>query len=365
MGVYMDPSRNNTLNNGNSGNANPGVNGGRPTSEQSNPVQSVYVRPTSTQLAHTKQALQQVLQSPVSQQQTAQQPVGNVAPLMNTGDSQLIFTNSGSGNNVLGIRKKKNKIIMISLAVMGILLFVVLLCFLLMNVLGNSNQNASVKNSFNRYANYFIYGENESNDLAATYSNPDDSYFIRNAGAWESPEYLSTFNDLFNTFYNEYSGSIINDSDLSNWANNYAREVSLVVKYYNAGLPFLREVLDKYAIGGEVAAKNEALNNLQSYKDIGKFSGVDFYDESIQLVDKYLKQASIYDEMGCITNGEMNYSCALNEEVIEAVAEIEVEASALENDLLAVVHDSESKLYGGIFGFKKEIYSEQEANEEK
>ena len=388
----MDPTQKSPISSNNPSETNPGINDALQNAEpmtQSGtqpvpPSQSGQSGGQTEPMLRSEYPMRGMPAQRVSQWQARQQPVvdtqlvnasrpagpdsmisSNIAPNPNI-TNQPVFINSNFGATGGNAKKRKNKTLIAILIALGILSVVTLIGVIVIGSIGNPTLNkTNARSSFNEYANYFLYGEDGKGDVTATYADPADSYFIRNAGKWESPEYIPTFTSLFNNFYSIYSEEIANDSELTAWANNYARGVDLVAKYYNVGVPFLQGVADTYTKEGKEGTREEIISSLRPYQGIGEFSGVAFYDEVIELTDEYLRQVEIYSDSGCIMNGEVNYNCVLSDEARSTVAEIETKTANLENDLLSTVHDCENKLYGGIFGFKREIYDEQETNEEE
>ena len=292
------------------------------------------------------------------------------SPMMNNAlpnQNMMQPMSSGVGDDIVlaGAEKKKPKLSTIIIVAFAVLFAVVVLVLAITRTIGGGGGDGAenAKEAFDRYANYYLYGEDKTNDIDITYDESFESYFDRYAYDEESrssnPNYLSNILVFFDSFYNFYGSNPNINEDLSEYKN----KLELLSMYYGGAFLTEYDIAQEYNSSGEDGVKKKIQEEYEPYKEVGMVYGVNYYDlvsgEAIDELDILME----YERAGCFLDGKVDYGCvsgngidSLNQVLIEEVAE-------KDQELVNVLKRCEFDLYDGIFMIKTIIYEGAENGE--
>lgn len=342
-------------------------------------------------------------------------PVGVVAPLYTNPAMESMATpamnpnlmsshfgpiSSGTGDIMIANDENRNpkKWLVLGGAAIAILI-IVLIIFLVMRMAGGSSAGSSdLRSAFNIYANYFLTGEAKDEDLpevtgfetetineedtadsirtdaqgdyvpqgGANESSVDDVYFYQHVGAVfneeeDDKEYKEKILAYFKSFLKSYTDaekvSERNDEgEMVDLVEDYGKKLELVLEY--DGAPNWSELAlwEVYRDGGKSGLEEYVKKMSEPFKDLGVVNGKNYYELLLDYGEKYLDLLPKYEEMGCLTNEGVDYTCA--EEKKDANSEaLEEVVSRDYSDLVDLIDKTEGDLYTELFDIKNEVYS--------
>ena len=286
-------------------------------------------------------------------------PVGGNAPV----GGNMVPTPSVTGDIVLSTEPKKKKTGIIVLLILVVLAIVTGVGYVIWtNVSGGGGGKTApvgVKEAFNRYANYFVYGEESTEPIGAeSFDAVEESYFEEQTKTLsaERVEYFDNTETYFKNFYDVYSKTLNNDQsgDLLAMLNDYGKRLSLVTNYYKGNIVIQPMVTEEYIANGEDSAKALINDTLARYKDIGDVHDMNYYNMALKRANEMLDLVKIYEANGCIKEDGLDYDCAF------AIQGQEIDALKLSisdgyYDMMAIIRNSIYDLQSGIFSFDELI----------
>lgn len=268
---------------------------------------------------------------------------------------------SGSGDMTLEAKpeKKAKKWLVVLLAFLVVGALVAGLIYLTTSRLndGSSSGAKNYQEAFNVYANYYMYGEDKTDEMTAEYSADEGSYFNEVMDSDEvSSEYLDNLMSYYTTFLTMYKESVDDGDDLE-VLDLYGAELKLLTVYLKDDFITRSDIMDEYLSSGEVAANDLIEAKLAPYKDLGEIGNRDFYEYALNWGKQILKLIEKYDELGCVEDGNLSYVCVYeneNEEV-EGISD-----AAAENYYYVkwILDASKTDLYSLVFGINEIINTE-------
>ena len=294
----------------------------------------------------------------------------------------------GTGDIILSNEPKKKKIGVVLLIVLIALIVLVGVGYLIWSNTGTGGEikTAGVKGAFNRYANYFMYGEDESDkfevrsveadtveseivevgDIEVTESIEAEvvakSYFEKQTKTLsaERVEYFKNIETYFGDFYDVYS-KVLNkgqsegaeqdgDAEILSALNNYSNKLKVVTNYYEGNIVVQPMVVDKYLAGGESDVKELIDSTLAIYKDVGEIYGMNYYNIALKRANEMLDLVKLYKAQGCVVDDGVDYDCAFAIENEEANT-LKMAISDDYYDMMAIINNSVDDLYAGVFSF--------------
>ena len=334
MGVYMDPSYNNSLGSVGAG-GQPGV--------ASQPVFGAGVGSTRTP--------QQPAPAPVIASGGA--PMGSVP----TGNTPV---GNGTGDIVLAPQKKSSRKGLIIAAIVGLLVVVgVVAGVLLMRGGGIGGTNMSAKEAFNRYANYLLYGEESDADLAINddiEDNENDSSELRSVLVSDDNSFVSEYANRLNALWNDF----IMVSD------DFVIEEGYTISVYGEKVNFMIDYLDNRANVAESLVFDYAINNSEQdakqligdYFEI--FSGYTFSE-----AETYVENGKMYYDglienvvkmktSGCYVGDNGSFTCpvAILNSLAEDASKYDENKSAMDQSIL----DLSDELGSGCIAISEWLY---------
>ena len=120
------------------------------------------------------------------------------------------------------------------------------------------------------------------------------------------------------------------------------------------------DLLEAYNTGGKSAVSELIKSTYAPYKDIIELYGVNYYDTAVAMSEAEFENILIYEENGCLNNGQISYSCLVEKDVRVNNADSTEVVVGIHRVLQTVLSNSEDDLYSGIFGLKTSIYEEVE-----
>lgn len=300
-------------------------------------------------------------------------PMGAGAPMganMTTETNMMVETNmpigSGNGDIILNNtpQKKTNKIVIIVLVTLVGLLVLAGILFLIFGR-GGGKVSLNTQNSFNRYANYFLYGEDKTDKIEGEFNEENEPYFQKamlEFGSVERDEYLANLKQYYESFYNQIKETEQEDESVSEWIEEYNTKFVLVTSYYGGAVLDQSDLLEAYVLGGEDSVYELITDKLSPYADLGEIFEIDYYNTAIEMARDNLDYIMAYESAGCLANGQIDYSCAVEKNVEGNNSDIVDSMNENYWDLLATINNSEYSLYSGIYGYRNMIYGEGESS---
>ncbi len=219
------------------------------------------------------------------------------------------------GDIILGGSKEKKGhrwlvVILIIFVVLALILGGVLIWVNLAR--GNKSTSADIESSFNRYANYLLYGEDKTDALS--YESVRDvgssGYYLKTQAEQGSlsSDYLDNLKNYFQNFYTMIEGTIEGNEDEypKSFLKNYKNQLDLIVTYYKNSPMMRGEILAEYVAGGETRARNYIEQRAQPFAEIDDIYNENYYDLLMEWGDDTLALLVEYDEMGCVDRVEPN-----------------------------------------------------------
>ncbi|MBR3115675.1 hypothetical protein IKF30_00380 [Candidatus Saccharibacteria bacterium] len=214
--------------------------------------------------------------------------------------------------------------------------------------LNGSIVNDTVKDKLNIYANYFLFGElsNKNIDWQIVDDDGFESFFEKNMNHEPDDSSISRsamINGLYE-YYNDFYEAYINEGFKSSWVvNNYRNNVALLTTYYDVGITTRTELLNEYSKDRSVA--NDLINSVsEKYTDFDGMYNSDISELVKDWGKNQLQSIEEYDAMGCLSNGQINYGCAA-EQQNETIDTLYQNASIILNRINAIANDCKKSLY--------------------
>lgn len=298
---------------------------------------------TSDAANSAQQAIFTPASAPQPPRPTSSQPVitGSVVEPASTGLSHQYYSNhptktsaSGVGDIVIGngktqIKSKKKALIVGGVAI-G-LLFIIAIAVIVIANLSTPRIN-KVRQSFNKFANYMIYGDDSLSDLTETYQYGSQYYINHLSSDSERRDFLILAQEKFDQFYNEYSKSIdskkeegtdesANSSDtetneassiegeLLTILNSYRSDLSMAVYTQSSPILSANEIMLYYIEDLETAE-----SEIRKYYDANDTSDevLAHAEQNIQDANSLLLAYRVFSQNGCISeSGSINNTCLI------------------------------------------------------
>ena len=282
---------------------------------------------------------------------------------MNTG----MPIGAGTGDIVLNSAPKKK----MSKRVIIVIIFAIVLALslLLFAIFGRGRGGVSMnaQNSFNRYANYFLYGENKTDKIEGAFNEESEPYFekaIRELSGDERTTYLTNLKNYYGEFYGLMSEAGKEDESVAQWLEEYNVKFNIVINYYSGAVIDRSDVLEAYVSGGDGAVGDLIEERLGVYRDLPEVFETNYYETASNLARAEMDYIIEYEEAGCLNNGQIDYSCAVEKNVSGNNAELVTEISEDYWTLQATLDNCEYSAYSGIYGFKSLVYGEDSSEAE-
>ena len=205
-------------------------------------------------------------------------------------------------------KKKSKKWVIFGCA--GIALIVgVCVFFIIQNRKSNNN---TVMDSFCKYANYFLYGEEDNSSYSEiALEEGQTSYFEDTISLVDN----SSFIEKINAYYLDFYDNIIKNDDANNeilkqYIEEYNARFELVIRESKNPLPNTTEIAVYYNTNRKTETEKYLDNIVENYENIESIYDVDYYalvkdwrQAMLELLDKY-------DNMGCLNDNGVDYECS-------------------------------------------------------
>lgn len=174
---------------------------------------------------------------------------------------------------------------------------------------GSQTSSLTFEQSFNRFANWIFYGTDSTSSFTAGKAAVDAG--IRGAMSSEDKNTLAAFLDTANNYSANLSTAFSKDERASNeLLSNYIAEVKndigLLHELYAIGYQTTNSELDELA-----ANDGQALEDYSSLSDYGEIGG-QLAEAFKARNEEITKTFAIFQQSGCIENGEFNAECRAN-----------------------------------------------------
>ena len=311
----MDPSNFGSFSSGgNSGGAN-GINvpNNGVTSGANPTVNSSQVNPGQAQGfvgAQPVRPAQPVVSGPTQQPRTVQ------SPMQQPMQFQPQMVASGTGDILISSSQRKSppkKKFIVSIVIVLVLIVIVsVVTFLWSNNVDITKSSTNIEDSFNRYANYYFYGDEKDDDSWREFdSTKMTSYYYTYLQSADT--YLDLFAKLkekYKLFQDKIKSEFKSDLYDESYIDYYGMLLDFVAKYYTEQ-PLTRvDILNAYLNGGEESANKYIKESASQFEDIGNFSDLNYYDLSLKWGNENLLLIKLYERQGCLTLDSIDYSCA-------------------------------------------------------
>ena len=282
------------------------------------------------------------------------------------GVPQPIISSSEAGDVVLdasGGQKKSKKLLIIGIVAIVFLVVAVLAILLFSNPQkGGNNSNevlSDAKIALNRYTNYFLYGENKTDEVSEDFGGLGDSYFMKQIESFDgSMEYFENLKTYFENFKTLVSDETQESSDLDfNMLNRYDSELDLVMIYLENGNLTRSGILTAYVGGGETAARDYISGKSAPYRDLEILNDIDYYNLLVDWGDENLSLIILYEQMGCLVDNVIDYNCVV-QKADDTSDEMDGSISEITDLLDRALYISENNLYYDLFDLNDYVNEE-------
>ena len=257
---------------------------------------------------------------------------------------------SDSGDIIINSAPKSTKKIapgIIALIVIVIILLFAGIAFLIINRNNGGSGSAApsaIKEAFNSYANYVLYGKDSTEDIEdITNSDVVITPYFESLNDDEKAQYITTATEKYNNFINLYYAEDRNLDDLvdTNPLDDYFQSFPRI-KILSE-----QDVLDLYNQYG----KSEATQKIKDNYNIANVSNniAVYIDDSEELSNAYLDIIANIDAAGCIKEGAVIDGCYKQTEADVAELQVFFDITNIKNNVFLEAINSLSNLYGELY----------------
>ena len=275
---------------------------------------------------------------------------------------------SGGGDIVLGVsgeqRKSKKWLVVVGVVVMVVLVVLMVM----MGVRGNGNSaviSNDAKTAFNRYANYFLYGDSKNDEMTDEIPALAETAFIKQTESIsEGSNYFQGLKALFDTF-NGSINSYLDEGDVYSSAliETYNSELSFITTYYDNDTLTREGILRVYNEGGKNKADEYIRELSDPFKNVGIINDFNYYNLMLSWGDGNLSLIMFYEKNGCLNEGQIDYDCAAQKTNDESkMISSDISKNSAEMDM--VLNNSKTSLYYNLTDLNKFVNAEKTRSED-
>lgn len=207
--------------------------------------------------------------------------------------------------------QRKRWVVVLAIIAAAILLGVIV--WLVFGSAFGNNASVSMKNSFNRFANYVVSGVEDDKDISTEYDPSEGYYFLTHqTTSEEQAELYNNTGVLLNNFMKDYRAGRgnIEETDLLGAAvNDESQLMNFMSIVYTKQLPTRSYIEDTYLESGSAAALQELLR----YYDFSQVDGNSYAEEfSVDYenwVSAQIANFDIYRDNDCLVDGTASLYC--------------------------------------------------------
>lgn len=269
------------------------------------------------------------------------------------GTQNAAFTSSAEKNN------GKWRIVVVFLAVAILALLLVWVCIWCKNVseCGNSEE---MNDSFNKFANYLLYGEDKNDAVTISYDENKDIYFYRMLELGSDAEpYLTRLFELYQHFYEALPSSISDDDYYGNVFEQYGNKLRFLMVFYKNGMLTRPMLMEYFVRDGEMGANEYVDNFYAAYEGIPDIYSVSYYNEGVSWGRNTLRLLAYYDSAGCIVGQVIDYECASGSDTVDTDA-IYANISSSYDAMTIVLDGSKNDMYDSLFDLVAAVNVEED-----
>ena len=163
-------------------------------------------------------------------------------------------------------------------------------------------QDAQVKELYNQYTNYILFGEDTANDVEEF--DPTDTFFIDEN--YENEEFLINAQDLFQEFYEKFIDSNLTETTVVP-VQSTKEHFEFLVQRLNV-VPIDEELFQVYIESGKEAAI-EYINNFYDLSDDENYLTELLKNLNKEYTLAELSEWEIYDNAGCRVDAQYDPAC--------------------------------------------------------
>ncbi len=275
---------------------------------------------------------------------------------------------SGGGDIVLGAsgEQRKSKKWLVVIGVVMVIVLAVLM--VMMGVRGNGNSaviSNDAKTAFNRYANYFLYGDSKNNEMIDEIPALAETAFIKQTESIsEGSNYFQELKALFDTFNGSINGYLDEEDDFgSALIETYNSELSFITTYYNNDTLTREGILRAYNEGGKNKADEYIRELSDPFKNVGIINDFNYYNLMLSWGDGNLSLIMFYEKNGCLSEGQIDYDCAAQKTNDESkMISSDISKNGSEMDM--VLNNSKTSLYYNLSDLNKFVNAEKTRSED-
>lgn len=259
---------------------------------------------------------------------------------------------SGSGDIWVGGGNRNKKPLIIGLVILAAVAIIgVIIALIISSASGNNAQGAAPVESFNRYANYLLFGETKDEAPAGEFE-LDATYEIDRqlSGGTVDEKYWTTAQDLLSHAVSQYhdTENPVNP-DMGSVLDDYQQTFAFIYLYRQTGDIDEDSIVSTYNNSGASAAESAVESFYQTFSNSDSTPAKNYAEQRIAEYSAMVKLYQIYDSLGCINeSGEMS-ELACTEVPSAAAAE---EALALSETISEAKARADQTLRQAIRGLK-------------
>lgn len=236
---------------------------------------------------------------------------------------------TGTGDIVLAPEKKSKKWWIVG-GVVGVLLLGIVIMIMFIwpnNKVGG--RDGDMKSSFNRFANYVLYGEETVDEIDSALDTSYEYYFNNNSNNDETYERINGLYDVFLNNYNNQGKQGLDDNTNA-WVNSEKEMLNFMTALYPKKRITVLSLLDSYMEGGHVKA-DEFASNYYVFNNNTSFYVERFSEDYNAWVDAALAFLDYYYNNGCLRNWGADYDCMIAKNSEAVIGEMDKRKDALKN----------------------------------
>ncbi len=228
-------------------------------------------------------------------------PGGFSSPMTGGASDDIVLTNN--------VPNKSKKGLIIGIIV-GVLIVVGLVVgFLVMQKPGKINTSDILKNNFNHYMNYLLYGIDSTEGLVGEYNveNGAEIYGVLSEEHTKMVPYAAKLGEYWDEFYNSVNDFVVEEMT----RDDYNNRVKFVITYLNNSLKLTDEeaVFEIVSNSGVDAANNTVNDYFSKFEQFDFEEARNFIDSGKVYYSGVVKMSEALLNAGCMSDGENAKPC--------------------------------------------------------
>lgn len=282
--------------------------------------------------------------------------LGSFGNASSNGAGGAIISSSNSGVGV-GLPSEGKKRWPVFVAIfLGIAAVVALVLMVVVPRGSGGNTAIDTRASFNKYANYYLLGEKQVENVTQGELGFDETFFWQQLNsAQNKTELFGNLSELFGDFQKLYIAQNRQNEIVVSYLEQYLTILEYLGIYYNGGAMSRNTLVEVYVENGRDGADELAGVVVSKYEGIGEIYGIVYSDVLSEWAAGTIELIDEYNANNCIDEGKLNYECASgleNENITRLVDKISssyIKLASVHDDALRDSYSGIFEMNGGLF----------------